>query len=83
MHTSDFFGDDSLASEQHIYKDLIMTSVTEQYYDLSLKTLAALLLFSSICPTASCLSKSDSDTVIRISAMEKLCDENQCKLTVF
>ncbi|KAI6218688.1 Hexosyltransferase [Aphelenchoides fujianensis] len=63
-----------LRTEQRRFKDLVLTSVVEDYYNLSLKTAAMFLFAQAHYPAAKCVLKVDSDNVLNVSNVEDLCD---------
>ncbi|KAI6206988.1 hypothetical protein M3Y94_00978100 [Aphelenchoides besseyi] len=63
-----------LKMEQLLFNDLVLTSIVENYYNLSLKTLAMFLFAQSHYPSAKCVVKVDSDNVLNVTNLEDLCD---------
>uniref|UniRef100_A0AC34FJW4 Hexosyltransferase n=1 Tax=Panagrolaimus sp. ES5 TaxID=591445 RepID=A0AC34FJW4_9BILA len=66
-----------IANEQLIYKDLVITNIEENYYDLSLKSLAVVGLATDFCPSAFCVAKSDDDNIINIKTLKHFCEANK------
>ncbi|EYC04403.1 hypothetical protein Y032_0088g2184 [Ancylostoma ceylanicum] len=64
-----------LAIEEGHFHDVVVASIDEDYYSLSLKTYAMLLYKNTRFPKAKCLVKADSDNVLLVRSFERLCDE--------
>ena len=63
-----------LAAEQRTHQDLMLTTIDENYYNLSLKTLVVLTYAASRRSPPDCIIKADSDNFLHVANLEALCD---------
>lgn len=57
------------------FRDVVVTNVHENYYNLSLKTFAIFDFAHKHCPQVECLIKSDSDNILNVAGFEALCQK--------
>ncbi|CAJ0579957.1 unnamed protein product, partial [Mesorhabditis spiculigera] len=62
-----------LLEENRRFNDMVLCDVGESYYNLSIKTFALLRYQQLRCPSVDCLVKADSDNVLNIRNLERLC----------
>ncbi|KAE9550368.1 hypothetical protein FO519_006428 [Halicephalobus sp. NKZ332] len=68
--------DSKVIQEANDYNDVIITDINENYYNLSLKTYAALQYTKEYCPKVECIVKADSDNIIHINDFEYICKQH-------
>lgn len=72
--------DTEVLQEARIFNDLVITDIKENYYNLTLKTYAALRYSGEYCPYVECIVKADSDNVVHIREFENLCRKHIGKI---
>uniref|UniRef100_A0A914CZ19 Hexosyltransferase n=1 Tax=Acrobeloides nanus TaxID=290746 RepID=A0A914CZ19_9BILA len=70
----DFNTDIRVSQEANKYQDILLFDYTESYYNVSRKIFGYLRYVYDYCPNVKCVLKGDSDAIINLSGMEKLCE---------
>jgi len=56
--------------------DMIVVDIVEHYHNLTLKTYAMMRYVQRYCPHVKCVVKSDSDTILNLPKLYKICENS-------
>uniref|UniRef100_A0A914CHR1 Hexosyltransferase n=1 Tax=Acrobeloides nanus TaxID=290746 RepID=A0A914CHR1_9BILA len=63
-----------VSQEANKYQDVLLLDYHESYYNVSRKVFGYFRYVYDHCPNVKCVLKGDSDAIMNLSGMEKLCD---------